>query len=127
MVGVRGYCAPYFTHLNVESAMFEKYEKRITQRLNTVDLNDDLDDVELIFTIEEEFQITISDAETEKILRVGHLYQLILSKIDKNQDFEPLWDLTCQIIRAYSGSKDPIDIDTTFLAKFAEPREGIEV
>jgi hypothetical protein len=41
-----------------------------------------LDTVDLVMTVEETFDITISDAEAEKILTVGDLNRYVLSKLD---------------------------------------------
>ncbi len=44
-----------------------------------------LDTVELVMTIEETFDITIPDADAEKIQTVGHLYYYILSKFHSEE------------------------------------------
>ena len=40
-----------------------------------------LDTVELVMRIEETFDITIPDAEAEKILTVGELYRYVLARV----------------------------------------------
>lgn len=96
---------------------------RVTQRLNTIDLGDDLDDVEMLMAIEETFGIKIEDEEAEKLVTVGDLYDLAKMKLEDKSDFDPIWALVCQIAREHSGSRDPIDRKTTFFPKFAEERE----
>lgn len=96
---------------------------RVTQRLNTIDLGDDLDDVEMLMAIEETFGIKIEDKEAEKLVTVGDLYDLVTKKLEHKTDFDPIWALVCQISREHSGSRDPIDKSTTFFPKFAEERE----
>lgn len=95
---------------------------RITQRLNTINLGDDLDDVEMLESIEEIFGIEIKNGEAEKLVTMGELYELVNEKITSRSDFDPVWSLICQIAREHSGSRDPIDKKTTFFPKFAEVR-----
>lgn len=96
---------------------------RVTQRLNTINLGDDLDDIEMLMAIEETFGIKIEDEEAKKLVTVGDLYDLVKMKLEDKSNFDPIWALVCQISREYSGSRDPIDKKTTFFPKFAEERE----
>ena len=102
--------------------MFGIFRKRITQKLNTVNLGDDLEDVEMLQAIEATYGIKIEDAEAEALRTVGQLYELIDSKLASRPDFDPVWALTCQIVREHSGSKDLIDGETTFFPKHAKKR-----
>ena len=52
-----------------------------------------LDAVELVLRVEEEFNITVEDAEAEKVRTVGDFYQLILTKLDLTPD--------CQTSKAF--------------------------
>ena len=106
------------------SAWLAQYGRpRVTQRLNTIDLGDDLDDVEMLMAIEETFGIKIEDEEAEKLVTLGDLYDLVAKKLEHKTDFDPIWALVCQISREHSGSRDPIDKKTTFSPKFAEERK----
>ena len=102
--------------------MFGLFGKRITQKLNTVDLNDDLGDVELLQAIEELFGITIEDHEAEQLLTVGQLYDLVNAKLSAQKGFDPVWALAVQVVREHSGTRDAIDHDTTFFPKYAQKR-----
>ena len=106
------------------SAWLAQYGRpRVIQRLNTIDLGDDLDDVEMLMAIEETFGIKIEDEEAEKLVTLGDLYDLVAKKLEHKTDFDPIWALVCQISREHSGSRDPIDKKTTFFPKFAEERK----
>ncbi|HJW41572.1 MAG TPA: hypothetical protein VJ476_10135 [Rhizomicrobium sp.] len=48
---------------------------------NTLGLGDDLDSVELVQDIEKAFDVEIANAEAERLLVVGQLYDLLVSKI----------------------------------------------
>ena len=48
---------------------------------NTLGLDDDLDGVELVRDSEKAFEIKIANNEAERLLTVGQLYDLLLSKI----------------------------------------------
>jgi hypothetical protein len=102
--------------------VFGLFGKRTTQKLNTVNLHGDGDDIDLLEDIEEVFRIRIEDHEAEQFVSVGQLYELAKSKSASNPDFDPIWELVCRIVRENSGSRDAIDSNTTFLAKFAEKR-----
>lgn len=102
--------------------LFQFGRPRVTQRLNTIDLGDDLDDVEMLMAIEEVFGIEIKDREAETLTTMGDLYELVSQKLKPKTEFDPVWSLVCQIAREYSGSRDPIDKQTTFFPKFAEER-----
>jgi len=52
---------------------------------NSLGLDDDLDGVELVQTIQKAFEIEITAAEAERILIVGELYDLLLTKIPVNE------------------------------------------
>jgi len=105
--------------------LFQYGKPPVTQRLNTVDLGDDLDDVEMLEAIEKIFGIEIKDREAEKLITMGDLYELVNEKLKPESDFDPIWSLVCQIVREYSGSRDPVDKDTTFFPKFAKEREEV--
>lgn len=109
-------------HVAKRTDMFGLFGKRVTQRLNTVILGDDLDDVEMLEAFEDAFGIKIEDAEAETLITVGQLYELVCAKSSARTDFDPVWELTLQIVREYSGSRDPIDRDTTFFPMHAKPR-----
>jgi len=96
---------------------------RITQRLNTVDLNDDLDDVEMLEAIERAFSFKISSVDAEGLVSVGDLYDLVKSKMPKDGKVDPVWELVEIIVRSHSGSIYPIDRKTTFFPKYASERE----
>ncbi|AXI41264.1 DUF3153 domain-containing protein [Sulfitobacter sp. SK011] len=102
--------------------LFQHGRPRVTQRLNTINLGDDLDDVEMLMAIEEIFGIEIQDSEAEELTTMGDLYELVSEKLKPDMDFDPVWSLVCQIAREYSGSRDPIDKRTTFFPKFADER-----
>ena len=101
---------------------FSYGRQRVTERLNTINLGDDLDDVEMLMAIEEIFGVDIKDGEAEKLVTMGDLYSLVCEKLDSKTEFNPVWSLLCQIAREHSGSRDPIDKQTTFFPKFAEER-----
>ena len=103
-------------------SLFQYGRPRVTQRLNTIDLGHDLDDVEMLMAIEEAFGIEIKDREAETLTTMGDLYELVSQKLNSKKEFDPVWLLLCQIARDYSGSRDPIDKQTTFFPKFAEER-----
>ena len=96
---------------------------RTTERFNTVDF-DDLDDVELLQSIEDICGIQIDEAEAEKLVTVGDLYDLVREKSRSNTEFDPVWQLVCALVRIQSGSGDEIDRNTTFFAKMAKERSG---
>ncbi|MEM6466105.1 MAG: hypothetical protein AAF679_06335 [Pseudomonadota bacterium] len=96
---------------------------RITQRLNTVNLGKDLDDIEMLMSIEETFGVKFEDSEKEKITTVGDVYDLVSQKLVPNADFDPNWELVCWIVRLHSGSSDPIDRATTFFPELAQKRD----
>lgn len=104
--------------------LFQYGRPRITQRLNTINLGDDLDDVEVLMAIEEVFGIEIVDSEAETLVSMGDLYELVINKLKLKTNFDPVWALVCQIAREHSGSRDPIDKQTTFFPKFAKERIG---
>lgn len=95
---------------------------RVTERLNTVGLSGDLDDVELLQAIEKVCGITIDDNEAKALRTVGELSDLVRAKTSGRTDFDPVWELVTQITRTHSGSRDPINPKTTFFAKDAEER-----
>lgn len=51
---------------------------------NTIGLDDDLDPVEILMTVDRNFDITVTDDEAECISTVGELHDLLLSKIPAN-------------------------------------------
>ena len=97
--------------------------RKVTERLNTVDLGDDLDDVEMLLAVEKIFQITVKDSEAEDLVSVGELYELVKSKTPHDGNVDPVWELIVLIVRCHSGSNSPIDPETTFFPKFAKPRQ----
>lgn len=102
--------------------MFRLFGKRATQKYNTVDLDDDLGDVELLEAFEEIFGIKIEDREAQDLFTVGQLYDLVSAKIASHKGFDPVWALTVQILREHSGSRDGIDRETTFFPQHASER-----
>lgn len=96
---------------------------RVTKRLNTIDLGDDLADVEMLEAIEKAFGFEIFPKEAERLVTVGDLYDLVDEKVRKAQSVDPVWALVEMIVRFHSGSKDPIDRETTFFSKCASKRE----
>jgi acyl carrier protein len=104
--------------------LYQYGRPRITQRLNTINLGDDLDDVEMLMAIEEVFGIEVEDSEAETLISMGDLYELLINKLKLKTNFDPVWALVCQIAREHSGSRDPIDKQTTFFPKFAKERIG---
>lgn len=97
--------------------------ERITKRLNTVDLRVDLDDVDLFEAIEKTFRFEISSKEAGQLVTIGDLYDLVDMKISMATNVDPVWELVEMIVRFHSGSRDPIDRDTTFFPKYASKRE----
>ena len=95
----------------------------ITERLNTVDLGDDLDDVEMLMAAEELFKIHIEDSESQTLETAGDLYELVIQKMPDDGTVDPVWELVKCIVRNHSGSSSPIDTETTFFPKFAKPRK----
>lgn len=112
--------------MNYRMFGFFNHRIRVTQRLNTIDLGDDLDDVEMLEAVEEAFGICLDSAEVATLVTVGQLYDLINAKLTAKDEFDPVWALTCQIARAYSGSNDPIDHETTFFPKYAKERTDFQ-
>jgi len=101
--------------------------QKVTERLNTVDLGDDLDDVDLLLAVEDTFQIHINDCEAEDLVSVGDLYKLVKSKMPSDNSVDPAWELVVTLVRYYSGSQSPINQETTFFPKFAKPRKAGEL
>lgn len=93
-----------------------------TKRLNTIDIGDDLDDVEMLMAVEDAFDFKMTTEDGAKLKTIGDLYDLVKHKMPKDETVDPVWTLIEKIARDYSGSRDPIDQDTTFYAKFAKPR-----
>lgn len=97
--------------------------RKVTERLNTVDLGDDLDDVEMLMAVEEIFQIKLQDSETVDLVSVGELCELVKGKMPRDGSVDPVWKLIVLIVKSHSGSLSPIDAETTFFPKFAKPRQ----
>ena len=93
-----------------------------SQSLNTINLGDDLEDVEFVMAVEEMFGVQFADDETIKLITMADLEKLIRSKLEKVQEFDPVWTILCNIARQHTGHKGPIDRETTFLAKLAKER-----
>jgi hypothetical protein len=53
---------------------------------NTLGLDDDLDGVEVVRDLERIFDIKVSNEEAERILTVGEFHDLLLSKLQPNED-----------------------------------------
>ena len=53
----------------------------------------------------------------------GDLERLVGKRL-KSSGIDPAWALLQRIDRDHSGSKDGIDRETTFFAKYAKPREA---
>lgn len=100
--------------------------QKVTERLNTVNIGDDLDDVELLMAVEEAFQVHIRDCEAKDLVNIGDLYKLVKSKMPTDGSVDPAWELIVTLVRSYSGSKSPIDQETTFFPKYAKPRNTRE-
>ena len=96
---------------------------KVSERLNTVDLSDDLDDVEMLQEIEEAFRFEINDIEAQSLVSVGDLYELVKKKMPEDGSVDPVWELVVNIVRAYSGSRSPIDLETTFFPNCAKKRK----
>ncbi|MGR3515024.1 MAG: acyl carrier protein [Paracoccaceae bacterium] len=94
-----------------------------TKRLNTVGLRGDLDDVELVIDVEKTFGVKLNDAEAQSVRTLGDLEALVRTKLT-DVAFDPIWALLERIARDHSGSKNPIDRETTFFAQHARPREA---
>ncbi|WP_131814571.1 hypothetical protein [Cognatishimia maritima] len=101
-----------------------QYSKpRKTERLNTVDLVGDGDDVDLLEAIERAFDLKLTDDEASDLETIGEPYDLVKAKAKSNPDFDPVWELVCQIVRENSMTRDPIDRDTTFFPEHAQERK----
>lgn len=99
-------------------------ETRITKTLNTINLDDELGDVELLMDIEETFGIKIDEEEAEKLVTVGQLHDLVSKQLKNQADFDPVWALVCKIAREHSGTPDHIDKETTFFPDKAKARNS---
>ena len=91
-------------------------------KLNTVYLTGDMDDVEILEDIEKTFGIKFLEFEAKNTITVGDLEGLVRSKFLENNKDDALWKLVCRIVRYYSGHKGPIDRETTFFADDAKAR-----
>ena len=96
---------------------------KVSERLNAVDLSDDLDDVEMLQEIEEAFRFEINDIEAQSLVSVGDLYELVKKKMPEDGSVDTVWELVVNIVRAYSGSRGPIDLETTFFPNCAKKRK----
>ena len=95
---------------------------RVTKKLNTLDMYGDLDEVELIMDVEETFGVKFESPELTNALTVGEVENLVRSKIE-GRKLDLVWMLLERISRDHSRSRHGIDRNTTFLRKFAQPRE----
>lgn len=102
--------------------MFGIFGKRVTQKFNTVNLVGDGDDIDVLEEIEKISGIKFQDAEAEKVITVGNLYDLVKEKTETRPDFDPLWEFVSRIVRDVSCSKDPIDRETAFFREHAKER-----
>lgn len=94
-----------------------------TKGLNTVGLTGDLDDVGLLMDVEETFGIKLTEVEAQNARTMGDLERLVVKRL-KRSGIDPAWALLQRIVRDHSGSKDGINRETTFFAKYAKPREA---
>ena len=78
-----------------------------TDRLNTLDLNHELDDLEILMTVEESFGAGIKDSESETIATMGDLHRLIVEKTAAHDKNEYVWNELCEIVRDYTVSRHP--------------------
>lgn len=101
--------------------MFLHPRRRITRRFNTVDMDKGLTGVEIVQAVEEAFDVTISDTEAEAVRTVGDLHTLVLSKLGDTGSAGEFAKLE-RIVRDHTGTKDPIDEETSFLAEYAKRR-----
>ena len=61
--------------------------------------------VELIFEIEKEFQIEISDIEAEQISTVGDIYKIILRRTKVENDESGVYESLVELISKNTGIK----------------------
>ena len=80
--------------------MWPSNRDRTTKRLNTVDLKDDLSDVEIVQAIGETFGFSIHSNEAGSVVNVGDLYDLVKSNTPKDSDFDPICPRSAAISRA---------------------------
>lgn len=71
---------------------------------NTLGLDDDLDGVEVVESIERAFDLKFANAEVERILTVGEMYDLLASKIPDNAS-----DRKCATAMAFYRLKTAIE------------------
>lgn len=95
---------------------------RQVSKLNTINLGEDLDDVEFIMAIEEIFGVKFSDNETIKLITMGDLERLVRAKLAAKSDADRVWTILCRAARDFTNYKGPIDRETTFFAKLAKER-----
>ncbi len=96
--------------------------ERVTKRLNTVDLDPELGDVEFLCAMEEVFGVNISKDAAANLIKVGALHALILKQKTDLSQSESIWSSLTELLREHTGTKDPIDHETTFFPKFAKER-----
>jgi hypothetical protein len=95
---------------------------------NTLGLDDDLDSVELVEQVEKAFEVEIANAEAERLLVVGQLYDLLLSKIPANDanrkcaSAMTFYRLRQGLERLGFGRKLTPSTDLRFLEKFGASR-----
>ncbi len=61
-------------------------DKRGSGMLKTLGLDDDWEPVDVVIAVEQAFEVKITDAEAKAIFHVGELYELLLQKLEGNED-----------------------------------------
>ena len=91
--------------------------------LNSLCLGGDGDEVDLLADGEKRFLIRFEQADVAELVSMGDLEALVAAKRGKDAASGNDWAQLCQIARLQSGHNAQIDRNTTFFAKFAQPRE----
>ncbi len=78
-----------------------------------------LDVVDLVFAVEQEFEITIDIRDAEQIGTVGQLHRYVLSKLDPGSGDEGVWDRLTVIVSEHAGiARDRITEEKHFVHDF---------
>jgi acyl carrier protein len=93
-----------------------------TDRLNTLNMHGDLDDVEFLMALEDHFTIKVSDSEADEIVTMGDAHGVISGKVSGRISGDEVWSDLCKIAREFTVSEYPCDKETTFFAKHAVER-----